>query len=360
MLNYAYIVDYCRTPFLRRPTRDSSAELASQIIAALVSRNPQLGRESIEDVILGSAYGGGNVARDAALLAGLSPIVPGATVNRSCASGLEAVACAARKIAAGEAELVLAGGVETAGPSAASALDPGLHDKYGNRSLPETSECVADEYAVSRADQDAYALRSHERAAAAQRDGRLAKEIFSSQKDDLTQAASLRALSQMPTPFRKNGTVTQENRAQEANGAAALLIASEKALETYGFIPLARVAGVATAAVPPRIAGMAAVPAALKLLDRLDVPMDHFDLIELHEASAADSLAALRSLRLADDAAHVNRNGGAIALGHPAGASGVRLAGTAALRLQSGQAQHALVMMGARGGLGLAMALDRM
>ena len=395
----AYLVDYIRTPFGRYGGALASVrpdDMAAHVIAALMQRNPALGREDIDEVILGCANQAGednrNVARMASLLSGLSPVVPAVTVNRLCGSGLDAVAIAARQIKSGEADLIIAGGVESmsrapyvVGKSAAGFarnqqmfdttlgwrfINPMMEKRYGTLTMPETAECVADEYDVSREDQDAFALRSQERAAAAQKSGAFAKEMTSidapSQKgavtiarDEQLRATSVEALAKLPTPFRANGTVTAGNASSLNDGAAAVLVCSEAALKKYNLQPIARILGAATAGVPPRIMGIGPAPATLKLMERLSLAITDFDVIELNEAFAAQALAVMRSLKLADDAAHVNAQGGAIALGHPLGASGTRLVGTAALQLQETQGKYALATMCVGVGQGIALALQR-
>jgi acetyl-CoA acyltransferase len=327
----------------------------------------------------------------AALLAGMPIATPGVTVNRLCGSGLDAVAIASRLIRLGEADLVIAGGVESMSrapfvmPKAESAfsrnaeiydttigwrfVNPAMKAAYGVDSMPETAENVAELYHVSRADQDAFALRSQQRAVAAQRNGRLAKEIapvtiprrkgepLVVDTDEHPRAdTTLDALAKLPAAFRKGGTVTAGNASGVNDGAAALLIASEAAVKRHGFTPLARVLGGATAGVEPRIMGIGPAPATRKLCERLHLAPSQFDVVELNEAFAAQALPVLRDLGLADDAEHVNPNGGAIALGHPLGASGARLAGTAALELSLRSAKLALATMCIGVGQGIAVA----
>ncbi len=397
----AYIVDYIRTPFGRYGGALSGIrpdDLGAHVIKALMQRNSQLGREDIDDVIFGCANQAGednrNVARMSALLAGLSPIVPGVTINRLCGSGLEAIAIAARQIKAGEADVLIAGGVESmtrapfAMPKADAAfprmqeiydttigwrfINPLMQEKYGTLSMPETAECVADEYDISREDQDKFALRSQQRAAKAQKAGRFKQEIISisvAQKkgetliidkdEQMRPDTTLEGLKKLPTPFKKNGTVTAGNSSGINDGAAALLIASGAAVKKLKLKPVARVLGSAVAGVPPRVMGIGPAPASLKLMERLNLKISDFDVIELNEAFASQALACLRSLKLADDAALVNPNGGAIALGHPLGASGARLAGTAALELGLNKSNRALVTMCIGVGQGIALALER-
>jgi acetyl-CoA acyltransferase len=396
----AFIVDYIRTPFGRFGGALSSVradDLAAIAIGALLARSPGVDGAAIDEVILGCANQAGednrNVARMALLLAGLPDTVPGTTVNRLCGSGLDAVAIAARQIKAGEADLVVAGGVESMSrapfvlPKADSAfsrnaeiydttigwrlVNPLLKKAYGVDSMPETAENVAEEFQVTRADQDAFAFRSQQRTAAAQGNGRLAREItpvtVRGRKgadavvavDEHPRRTTLDALARLPTPFRAEGTVTAGNASGINDGAAALLVASGAACERYGLRPLARILGGATAGVPPRIMGVGPVPATRKLLGRLGLEIGDFDVVELNEAFAAQALAVTRQFGLADDAAHVNRNGGAIAIGHPLGASGARIAGTAAIDLDKSGGRYALATMCIGVGQGIALALAR-
>jgi 3-oxoadipyl-CoA thiolase len=372
-------------------------DLAGHVVRALVERLPSVDWDAVDDVVLGCANQAGednrNVARMATLLAGLPVEVPASTVNRLCGSGADAVATAARQIRTGEADLVVAGGVESMSrapfvlPKAATAFDrnaelydttigwrfvnPVLKARYGVDSMPETAENVAAEFGVGREDQDAFALRSQERAAKAIADGRLAREIVPVQvprrkgdpvvadRDEHPRQTSLEALAKLPTPFREGGTVTAGNASGVNDGAVALLLASEAAVGRYGLAPLARVTGAATAGVPPRIMGMGPVPATRKLLGRAGLEVGQLDVVELNEAFAAQALAVLRQLGLADDAEHVNPNGGAIALGHPLGASGARLVLTAALELGVRDARRALATMCIGVGQGISVLLER-
>jgi len=394
----AYIVDYLRTPIGRFGGVLASVradDLAAAPIRALLARHPGLDPAEIEEVVYGCANQAGednrNVARMAALLAGMPVATPGVTINRLCGSGLDAVAIASRLIRLGEADLVIAGGVESMSrapfvmPKADSAfsrnaeiydttigwrfVNPAMKAAYGVDSMPETAENVAELYQVSRADQDAFALRSQQRAVAAQRSGRLAKEIAPVtiprrkgepsivDKDEHPRAdTTLEALAKLPAAFRKGGTVTAGNASGVNDGAAALLIASEAAVKRHGFTPLARVLGGATAGVEPRIMGIGPAPATRKLCERLRLAPAQFDVVELNEAFAAQALPVLRDLGLADDASNVNPNGGAIALGHPLGASGARLAGTAALEMSLRSAKLALATMCIGVGQGIAVA----
>ena len=399
-MSEAFIVDYVRTPIGRFGGALASVradDLAAAPLKALLARHAGLDASAIEEVIYGCANQAGednrNVARMAALLAGLPITTSGATVNRLCGSGLDAVAIAARQIKAGEADLIIAGGVESMSrapfvlPKADSAfsrnaeiydttigwrfVNPLMKERYGVDSMPETAENVAQQFGVARADQDAFALRSQQRAVAAQANGRLAKEIAPvsiprRKGDPIVVSAdehpradtTLEALAKLPTPFRKGGTVTAGNASGVNDGAAALLIASEAAVRRHGLTPIARIVGGATAGVEPRIMGFGPSPSTRKLCERLKLATSDFDVIELNEAFAAQALAVLRDRGLADDAAHVNPNGGAIALGHPLGASGARLAGTAALELRLTGKKRALAAMCIGVGQGISLALE--
>ncbi|MFI5839323.1 3-oxoadipyl-CoA thiolase [Catenuloplanes sp. NPDC051500] len=396
----AYIVGGVRTPIGRysgalAPVRPD--DLAAHVIRALFDSYDTVDPEAVDDVVLGCANQAGednrNVARMGALLAGLPVGVPGTTVNRLCGSGLDAVSYAARAIRAGEADLLVAGGVESMSrapfvlpkaetPFSRAAeiadttlgwrlVNPIMEKQYGIDSMGATAENVAADFDVSREDQDAFALRSQERAAAAQASGRLAREIVPVSvpvrrgepvvvdRDEHPRETSLERLAKLPTPFRSGGTVTAGNAAGVNDGAAALLVASGDAVSRYGLTPLARVTGAATAGVPPRIMGVGPVPATRKLLDRAGLTVAGLDLIELNEAFAAQALAVLRALGLPDDAAHVNPNGGAIALGHPLGMSGARLALTAALELADRDASRALATMCIGVGQGISLLLEK-
>ncbi len=397
----AFICDMTRTPVGRYAGALSSVrcdDLGALPIKTLLERHPDLDWAAVDDVIYGCANQAGednrNVARMASLLAGLPESVPGATVNRLCGSGLDALGTAARAIRSGEAELMIAGGVEsmsrapfvmgkaqTAFSRAADIYDttigwrfvnPLMKKQYGIDSMPETAENVAEDYQISRADQDAFALRSQQRAAAAQASGRLAKEITPVtipqrrgepkvvEKDEHPRAdVTLEGLAKLPTPFRENGSVTAGNASGVNDGAAALLVASEAAAKRYGLTPKARIIGMATAGVAPRIMGMGPAPASKKLTERLGIALDEIEVIELNEAFAAQALACLRQLGLPDDAEQVNRNGGAIALGHPLGMSGARLAITATQELIERQARYALCTMCIGVGQGIALMLER-
>jgi acetyl-CoA acyltransferase len=353
--------------------------------------------EAVDDVILGCANQAGednrNVARMSLLLAGLPVGVTGTTINRLCGSGMDAVLSGARQIRAGEAGLVIAGGVESMSrapfvmPKAEAAfsrsaeihdttigwrmVNPLMKAQYGTDSMPETAENVAEDFGISRADQDAFALRSQQRAAAAQASGRLGREITAVgipqrrgdplmvDRDEHPRATSLEALAALPTPFRTGGTVTAGNASGVNDGAAALILASAAAARTHGLTPIARVLGGATAGVAPRIMGIGPVPASRKLLARLALTVADFDVIELNEAFASQGLACLRALGIADDDKRVNPNGGAIALGHPLGMSGARITGTAALELAVTGGRRALATMCIGVGQGIAIALER-
>ncbi len=396
----AFICDAIRTPFGRYGGALASVrtdDLAAIPIRALVTRNPGVEWAAIDDVIYGCANQSGednrNVARMAALLAGLPVDVPGVTLNRLCGSGLDAVASAARMIRTGEAELAIAGGVESMSRApyvmskAESAfardvqmfdttigwrfVNPLMKKQYGIDSMPETGENVAEQFRVARADQDAFALRSQQRALRAQANGELGEEItpvsIPSKKgeptvvnrDEHPRETSLDALAKLGTPFRNGGTVTAGNASGVNDGACALLLASEGAAKRYGLKPRARVVGTAVAGVEPRIMGMGPAPASRKLLKRLKLDVGALNVIELNEAFASQALAVLRELGIADDAAHVNPNGGAIALGHPLGASGARLVTTASYQLQRTQGRYALCTMCIGVGQGIAMVIER-
>jgi acetyl-CoA acyltransferase len=395
----AYICAYLRTPIGRYAGALSAVradDLAAIPLKALVERYTKVDWEAVDDVVLGCANQAGednrNLARMAVLLAGLPQSIPGSTINRLCGSGLDAVTIAARAIRAGDAELMLAGGAEsmsrapfvmpkaeTAFSRAAAVYDttigwrfvnPRMEELYGTDSMPETGENVAEQFHVTRADQDAFALRSQEKALAAQANGRLAREIVPVtipqrkaepvvvDRDEHPRQTSLDKLAALPTPFRKGGTVTAGNASGVNDGAAALIVASEAAAARHGLTPIARILGGAAAGVEPRIMGFGPSPASRRLLARLGLSIDDFDVIELNEAFASQALAVTRDLGLPDDAPQVNPNGGAIALGHPLGMSGARLAGTAALQLSLGGGKRALATMCIGVGQGIALALE--
>ncbi|HTN95957.1 MAG TPA: 3-oxoadipyl-CoA thiolase [Nordella sp.] len=396
----AYIVDYIRTPIGRYGGALAAVrtdDLAALPLRALMARHKEIDPAAIDEVILGCANQAGednrNVARMAALLAGLPETVPGLTVNRLCASGLDAVIAAARAIKTGEADLVIAGGVESMSraplvmPKAETAfarntelydttigwrfVNPLMKAQYGIESMPETAENVAADYQISRADQDAYAAQSQARAVQAQESGRFSEEIIAvpvPQKKGETLSIATdehpRAgttgdkLAKLPTPFRMPGTVTAGNSSGVNDGAAALLIASETAVTQYGLTPLARITGAASAGVAPRIMGIGPVPAVTRLLQRHKLKLADFAVIELNEAFASQVLAVTRELGIAASDENFNPNGGAIALGHPLGASGARIAGTAALELKRRYGRRALVTLCVGVGQGVALALE--
>ncbi|WP_208179348.1 3-oxoadipyl-CoA thiolase [Sinorhizobium medicae] len=396
----AFICDYVRTPIGRYGGALSSVradDLGSVPLKALVERNPSVDWEAVDDVILGCANQAGednrNVARMSLLLAGLPNQISGTTINRLCGSGMDAVIAAARAIKSGEAELMIAGGVESMSrapmviPKADAAfsrnaeiydttigwrfVNPLMKSQYGVDSMPETGENVAEDYKVSREDQDAFAVLSQAKAARAQEDGRLAKEVVPVtipqrkgepivvQKDEHPRATTIEALAKLPTPFRKGGSVTAGNASGVSDGAAALIIASAEAAQNYGLKPVARIIAGATAGVSPRVMGIGPAPASQKLMRLTGLKQEQFDVIELNEAFASQGLAVLRSLGIADDDARVNRNGGAIALGHPLGMSGARITGTAALELVETGGRYSLSTMCIGVGQGIAVALER-
>ncbi len=396
----AFLCDALRTPIGRYAGSLSSVradDLGAVPLKALMERNKEVDWNAIDDVIYGCANQAGednrNVARMSLLLAGLPQSVPGSTVNRLCGSGMDAVGIAARAIKSGEAALMVAGGVESMSRApfvmgkAASAfsrqadifdttigwrfINPLMKQLYGVDSMPETGENVAQEYHVSRADQDAFALRSQQKAARAQRDGSLAQEIVSVtipqkkgdpvvvSQDEHPRETSLEALAKLKGVVRPDGTVTAGNASGVNDGAVALLLANEAMAKRFGLTPRARVLGIATAGVAPRVMGIGPAPATQKLLARLNMTIDQFDVIELNEAFASQGLAVLRTLGVADDDPRVNPNGGAIALGHPLGMSGARLVTTAMYQLQRTQGRFALCTMCIGVGQGIALAIER-
>ncbi|MDN4054853.1 3-oxoadipyl-CoA thiolase [Massilia sp. YIM B02763] len=396
----AFIVDAVRTPIGRYggALKDVRADdLGAIPIRELVRRNPDVDWKAVDDVLYGCANQAGednrNVARMALLLAGLPQEVPGTTVNRLCGSGLDAVGSAARAIRTGEARLVIAGGVEsmTRAPFVMGKADsafsrsatmydttmgwrfpnPLMEQLYGTDSMPETAENVADDYGISRADQDAFALASQAKAARAQADGSFDQEIVPVlvpqkkgdpvrfARDEHPRETSLEVLAKLKPVVRAGGTVTAGNASGINDGACALLLANAEAVAQYGLTPRARVLGMATAGVAPRVMGMGPVPAVQKLLRQLDMRLEQFDVIELNEAFAAQGLAVLRQLGIADDDARVNPNGGAIALGHPLGMSGARLATAATWQLQRTGGRYALCTMCIGVGQGIAVAIER-
>jgi len=395
----AFICDAIRTPIGRYAGALAAVradDLAAEPLKALMARNPGVDWEALDDVILGSANQAGednrNVARMAALLAGLGVGATGSTVNRLCASGLDAVGTAARAIKAGDLDLLIAGGVESMTrapfvmPKAESAfsrsnavydttigwrfVNPKMKAAFGTDSMPETGDNVAADYGVSREDQDAFGLRSQARAAAAQANGRLGAEIVAVSipqrkgdpvivdRDEHPRATSLEALAGLK-PINAGGTVTAGNAAGVNDGAAAMIVASEAAVKRHGLTPRARILGMAAGGVPPRVMGIGPVPAVRKVLERTGLTLAQIDVIELNEAFASQALAVMRELGLPDDAEHVNPNGGAIALGHPLGMSGARLAMTAVEELQRRQARYAVATMCIGVGQGLAMVVER-
>ena len=399
-MRQAFICKGLRTPIGRfggslSPVRPD--DLLAGVLRALAAEAPRLDLAAIDDVVMGCANQAGednrNVARMSLLLAGLPASVSGTTVNRLCGSGLDAVSIAARAIAAGEADLVIAGGVESMSRApfvlskATSAfsraaeihdttigwrfVNPAMQKAFGVDSMPETAENVAADFGISRQDQDAFSLRSQERAAKAIASGRFRSEIVpvviaqrkgqsvTVAQDEHPRATTPEALAALPAPFRASGSVTAGNSSGVNDGAAALTIASEAAVARHGLEPVARILGAATAGVEPRIMGFGPAPATRRLLGRLGLRIGDFDLIELNEAFAAQALAVTRDLGLPDDAGHVNPNGGAIALGHPLGMSGARLALTAALELRRSGLRRALCTMCIGVGQGIALAMER-
>jgi acetyl-CoA acyltransferase len=396
----AFICDYLRTPIGRFGgvlAGVRADDLGAVPLKALIDRHRGVDWAAVDEVLYGCANQAGednrNVARMALLLAGLPESVPGSTINRLCGSGMDALITAARAIRAGEAELAIAGGVESMSrapfvlPKAETAfsrhaeihdttigwrfVNPVLEARYGVASMPETGENVAAEFAVSRADQDAFAARSQARAAAAIERGRLGKEItpvsvprrkgeavLVERDEHPRPGTTVEQLARLPTPFRQGGTITAGNASGVNDGAAALIVASEAAAARHGLTPIARIVAGATAGVPPRIMGIGPAPATEKLCARIGWPIEEIDVVELNEAFASQALATLRQLGLPDEAEHVNPNGGAIALGHPLGMSGARIAGTAALELKERGARRAVATMCIGVGQGIAVALE--
>ncbi|MEM5399105.1 3-oxoadipyl-CoA thiolase [Paraburkholderia unamae] len=396
----AFICDAVRTPIGRYAgalAQVRADDLGAVPLKALMERNKEVDWTAIDDVIYGCANQAGednrNVARMSSLLAGLPQAVPGSTVNRLCGSGMDAVGIAARALKSGETGLMIAGGVESMsrapfvmGKSASAfARDAAIYDttigwrfvnplmkqQYGVDSMPETGENVAVDYNVSRADQDAFAVRSQQKAARAQADGTLAQEIVAvtiAQKkgdpivfsrDEHPRETSLEALAKLKGVVRPDGSVTAGNASGVNDGACALLLANEENAKRFGLVPRARVLGIATAGVAPRVMGIGPAPATQKLLARLNMTIDQFDVIELNEAFASQGLAVLRMLGVADDDPRVNPNGGAIALGHPLGMSGARLVTTATYQLHRTQGRFALCTMCIGVGQGIAIAIER-
>jgi len=396
----AYICDYIRTPIGRFGGALASVradDLGAAPLRALAERNPDLDLGAVEEVFYGCANQAGednrNVARMSLLLAGYPESIPGTTLNRLCGSGMDAVISAARAIRAGEMEMAIAGGVESMSrapfvmPKAESAysrsaavydttigwrfINPVMKKQYGVDSMPETGENVAEDYQVTREDQDAFALASQNKAAAAQANGRLAREIVPVSvrqrkgdpiivdTDEHPRQTTLEKLAGLPAPFREGGSVTAGNASGVNDGAAALIVASEEAAKKHGLTPIARVLGGATVGVTPRIMGIGPAPATQKLCARLGLNPTDFDVIELNEAFASQGIAVLRELGLDPNADHINPNGGAIALGHPLGMSGARITGTAALELSERKGTRSLSTMCVGVGQGIAVALER-
>lgn len=401
-LSNAYICDAVRTPIGRYAgvlANLRADDLAATPIKALLSRLPALDQSAIQEVILGGANQAGednrNVARMAALLAGLPHTVPGSTINRLCASGLDAVGTAARAIKCGELDLMIAGGAESMtrapfvmakaeGAFSRSAkiedttigwrfINPVLQARYGADSMPQTGENVARDFDISRADQDAFSVRSHARAAAAQasgffaeeivpvefRDVKWAKPVLVDRDEHIRPGTTMEALAKLKALFPPDGTVTAGNAGGVNDGAAAMIIASESAVARHGLKPRARILGMASAGVEPRIMGVGPIPATRILMARLGLNIFDFDVIELNEAFASQTLAVLRGLGISDDAEHVNPHGGAIALGHPLGMSGARLVLTAIHALEKRVGRLALCALCVGVGQGLAMAIER-
>ncbi|HMM14350.1 MAG TPA: 3-oxoadipyl-CoA thiolase [Parvibaculum sp.] len=396
----AFICDAVRTPIGRYAGALSGVradDLGAVPIMALMARNPSINWSRVDDVVFGCANQAGednrNVARMSSLLAGLPDTVPGTTINRLCGSGMDAVGTAARAIKSGEVDLMIAGGVESMSRApfvmgkAASAfsrdahiydttigwrfVNPLMQRQYGTDSMPETAENVAEEFQISREDQDAFSLRSQQRAGRAIASGRLAKEIVPvtipskkgekvvSEDEHPRPDTTLEALTKLPTPFRQGGTVTAGNASGVNDGACAMIVASGEAVEAHGLTPRARIVAMATAGVPPRIMGIGPAPATRKVLEKAGLNIGDIDVIELNEAFAAQGLAVMRDLGLPDDAEHVNPNGGAIALGHPLGMSGARLVATATQELHERQVRYALATMCIGVGQGIAMVIER-
>jgi 3-oxoadipyl-CoA thiolase len=399
MMSEAFIVDAIRTPIGRYGGALSSVrtdDLAAVPLRALIARNRTIDWDQLDEIILGCANQAGednrNVARMAGLVAGLPVTVAASTINRLCGSGLDAVGSAARAIRCGEAELVIAGGVESMSrapfvlPKAQGAfsrhaeihdstigwrfVNPLIEAAHGIDSMPETAETLAAEFSISRQDQDQFALRSQTRALAAQASGRLAEEIIGVEvagrrnqialvdQDEAPRATSLEALAALPAPFRAGGSVTAGNASGVNDGACALLLASGDAADRYGLKRRARIVAMATAGVAPRIMGIGPVPATKKLLARQNLTLQDIDLLELNEAFAAQALAVLRQLGIADDADWVNPNGGAIALGHPLGMSGARLVTTALIEMEHRRARRALISLCVGVGQGISLLLE--
>tara|TARA_R110000824_G_scaffold118105_1_gene270295 strand:+ start:15732 stop:16946 length:1215 start_codon:yes stop_codon:yes gene_type:complete len=396
----AFICDAIRTPIGRYAGALSSVradDLGAVPLMALMERNPSINWERVDDVIFGCANQAGednrNVARMSSLLAGLPDTLGGSTINRLCGSGMDAVGTAARAIKSGDADLMIAGGVESMSrapfvmgkANTAFSRDAQIYDttigwrfvnplmdkQYGTHSMPETAENVAEDFQISRADQDAFALRSQQRAGAAMKAGRFVREIVPvtiknrkgevvvSEDEHPRPETTIEQLNKLPTPFRQGGTVTAGNASGVNDGACALIIASGEAVEAHGLTPRARIVAMATAGVPPRIMGIGPAPATRKVLEKAGLNIGDIEVIELNEAFASQGLAVLRDLGLSDDADFVNPNGGAIALGHPLGMSGARLVTTAMYELEERKARYALCTMCIGVGQGIAMIIER-
>ena len=399
-MSNVYLCDYIRTPIGRFGGTLASIradDLGAVVLKALMARHSSLDWQAVDEVVFGCANQAGednrNVARMSLLLAGLPVDVPGTTINRLCGSGMDAIIASARAIKAGEADLIIAGGVESMSrapfviPKAESPfsrtasiedttigwrlINPLMKAQYGVDSMPETAENVAEAFGISRTDQDAFAYRSQKKAAAAQANGRFSEEIVPVEipqrkgppvlfsQDEHPRPTTLVALAGLKAPFRQGGSVTAGNASGVNDGAAVVVLAGEQAVKQHGLTPIARILGGATAGVAPRIMGIGPVPACRKLMARLKLEHDVFDVIELNEAFASQGLACLRELGVADDDPRVNPNGGAIALGHPLGMSGVRIAGTAALELVKSKGQYAAATMCIGVGQGIAIAMAR-
>lgn len=400
-MSEAFICDYIRTPIGRYGGALSSVrtdDLGAVPLAALIQRHPNLDWAAVNDVIFGCANQAGednrDVARMSLLLAGLPVSVPGTTINRLCGSGLDAVLTAARAIKAGDADLVIAGGVESMSrapfvvPKAESGfsrvsgiadttigwrfVNPVMQSRFGVDSMPETGENVAEQYAISRQDQDEFAYRSQMRAAKAQKVGRFAEEITKvvipqrkgtplviESDEHPRPETDLEALAKLSTPFRVNGSVTAGNSSGVNDGAAAMIVASETAISRFGLTPIARIIAGAASGVEPRVMGIGPIYATERLCSKLEIKPSDFDIVELNEAFASQAIAVLRAIGIAEDAEHVNPNGGAIALGHPLGMSGARIVGTAAIELSKRRAKRALATMCIGVGQGISVALER-
>lgn len=393
-----YLCDYIRTPIGRFGGALASVrpdDLGAVVLRSLMARHPSLDFEAIDEVVFGCANQAGednrNVARMSSLLAGLPMSVPGTTINRLCGSGMDAIIAGARAIKSGEADLVIAGGVESMSrapfvvPKAETAfsrtasiedttigwrlINPLMKAQYGVDSMPETAENVAEEFGISREDQDAFAYRSQTKAAAALANGRFAEEIVPVEiaqrkgpplqfsQDEHPRLTTLEALAGLKAPFRKGGSVTAGNASGVNDGSAAVILASDHAVKRHGLTPIVRILGGATAGVAPRIMGIGPVPALKKLMARLKLEPSVLDVIELNEAFASQGLACLRELGIADNDLRVNPNGGAIALGHPLGMSGVRITGTAALEIAKTKGRYAAAAMCIGVGQGIAVAM---